>query len=419
MKTLDDAAVFLSGGTPKKGTPEYWGGDIPWFSASNMDKKFLADTDIRITESGLNAGSKIAPKGSTLLLVRGSGLFNFIPICFADKDVAFNQDVKAICAKGHVDPTFLHFWIESLRETLKNNLDVTGIGAGKFDLNFLKSLPFPEMDKTEQIEIGKFAESFDRKIELNRQMNATLEAMARALFKDWFVDFGPTKAKQASQPPYLAAELWDLFPDRLDPDTGLPEGWEESTIGKNFDLTMGQSPPGDTYNEKGDGLPFYQGRTDFGFRYPTLRKYCNAPTRIAEKEDTLVSVRAPVGDINMAWEKCCIGRGVSALRHNSGSRSYTYYSLLKIQSDLQSYEDTGTVFGSINKKQFEKLKVIKPTKTCIQTFEDAAFPLDELIKNNTTEIVTLSNLRDTLLPKLMSGEIRLKEAEDKIAETVS
>ena len=225
MKTLDDAAVFLSGGTPKKNVEDYWGGDITWYSASNMNKKFLAADEPKITTEGLKAGSKLAPKGATLLLVRGSGLFNSIPICYADEDVAFNQDVKAICAKDHVDPLFLHYWIESLRSVLNNNIEFTGIGAGKIDTAFLKSLPFPTLSKGEQQQLGVLAASFDRKIENNRAMNETLEEMARAIFKSWFVDFDPVHAKsRGEQPAHMDAETAALFPDCFG-DDGLPEGW--------------------------------------------------------------------------------------------------------------------------------------------------------------------------------------------------
>ena len=133
----------------------------------------------------------------------------------------------------------------------------------------------------EQQAIAAILGSLDDKIDLNRRMNETLEAMARAVFKDWFVDFGPTRAKMEGRAPYLAQEIWDLFPDALD-DEGKPVGWQVSSIGQCFNLTMGQSPPGDTYNDHEEGLPFFQGRTDFGFRYPENRKYCSSPSRCTQ-----------------------------------------------------------------------------------------------------------------------------------------
>src|SRR5690606_23667137 len=109
---------------------------------------------------------------------------------------------------------------------------------------------------------------------------------------------------------------------------------------------------GDTYNEVGDGLPFYQGRVDFGSRFPRRRVYCSAPTRFAERDDTLVSVRAPVGDVNMASERCAIGRGVAAVRHSTGARSYTFQAMKEAGHLFAKFNAEGTVFGAINKKDF-------------------------------------------------------------------
>jgi type I restriction enzyme S subunit len=234
------------------------------------------------------------------------------------------------------------------------------------------------------------------------------------LFKDWFVDFGPTRAKMEGRTPYLAPEIWSLFPDRLD-DEGKPEGWDISSVGAEFDLTMGQSPPGETYNENKEGLPFFQGSTDFGFRYPVRRKYCSAPARIARPDDTLVSVRAPVGELNMAWEECCIGRGVAAVRHKQGRRGYTQYSLYSVQSEIARFDDNGSVFGAINKAQFERLRVIAPSTVLIDVFETIVDGIDDRIRLNTGESETLATTRDFLLPKLMSGLIKITDA-DNLAE---
>ena len=266
--------------------------------------------------------------------------------------------------------------------------------------------PFPE-----QRAIAHVLGTLDDKIELNRRMNATLEEMARALFKSWFVDFEPVRAKMEGRwrpgesLAGLPDDLYDLFPDRLvDSVLGeIPEGWEVRGLFDCFHLTMGQSPPGSTYNDEGEGLPFFQGRTDFGFRYPESRKFCTAPSRTAQAEDTLVSVRAPVGDINMAWEQCCIGRGVGALRHWSGSSSFTYYSAWAMQPELQQYEHTGTVFGAITGKQFQALPVVAPPAVLVAAFETLVLPSDEHIRSNTGEARTLATQRDALLPKLVSG----------------
>ncbi len=167
-----------------------------------------------------------------------------------------------------------------------------------------------------------------------------------------------------------------------------------------------QSPPSDMYNDDGEGLPFFQGSTDFGLRYPRNRKYCTSPARVARTDDTLVSVRAPVGAINMAWEECCAGSGVAALRHKTGSRSFTYYFVWSLQNDLKQYEQMGTVFGPITKKQFEMLPIGEPPTDLINYFEACVSAWDERIRLNTSESRSSILHQDALLPKLISGEFR-------------
>jgi type I restriction enzyme, S subunit len=273
----------------------------------------------------------------------------------------------------------------------------------------------------EQHAIAHILGTLDDKIELNRRMNQTLEEMARAIFKSWFADFDPVRAKAAGrQPAGLAPEIAALFPDGFEESElgEIPRGWHASRVGVEFSLTMGQSPPGSSYNETGEGAPFYQGRADFGFRYPSRRVYCTVPTRFAKPGDTLVSVRAPVGDVNMAIERCAVGRGVAALRHHSGSRSFTYYSTYHLAPHFDKFEAEGTVFGSICRDDFERLPSIAPSESLMCGFERVAAPLDDRIEANERESLAVAALRDTLLPKLISGELRLPDAEDLLSEAL-
>lgn len=393
-------------GMPYVSIPEMRGGELDLASARKISRKDFEEWT-----------KKAKPEAFDVVLSRrcNPGETAFVR---PGMQFALGQNLVLLRSNGErVYPPFLrwlarspHWW-----EQVETFLNVGAV----FDSLRCADVPkfrLPVPGKAEQAAISTLLGALDDKIELNRRTNETLEALARAIFRDWFVDFGPTRAKAEGREPYLAPELWDLFPDRLDAE-GKPEGWVWTTVGNFFRLTMGQSPPGSTYNDAGEGLPFFQGRTDFGFRYPTNRKYCSAPTRIAQAGDTLVSVRAPVGDINLSWERCCIGRGVSAISHAEGLESFTYYSAWGLQLELKKYEHTGTVFGSINKKQFAALEVIDPGSTLITLFEDVVSPLDARIRSNTAESRTLAQTRDLLLPKLMSGEIRLKDA-GKMAEAL-
>ena len=318
-----------------------------------------------------------------------------------------------------VDKRFLYYVMCSSEYRHEVLASATGTTVKHTSPDRVKQFRFMLPPLPEQRAIAHVLGTLDDKIELNRRRNETLEQMARALFKSWFVDFDPVRAKMEGRwrpgqsLPGLPAPLYDLFPSRLASSKlgPIPEGWEVKPLRDCFKLTMGQSPPGSTYNDDGEGLPFFQGNADFGTRYPEKRRYCTEPTRIAHPDDTLVSVRAPVGAINMAWEECCIGRGVAALRHNSGSSSFTYYSACWLQEEIQQYEHTGTVFGAINKSQFETLRVIEPTSELVACLEAHSQSLDNRIRSSALGSRTLTAQRDALLPNLVSGKVRLREHE--------
>ena len=134
-------------------------------------------------------------------------------------------------------------------------------------------------------------------------------------------------------------------------------------------------------------------------------------TRIASPGDTLVSVRAPVGDINMASERCCIGRGLSTIRHKSGSRSYTYYSMLSLKDVFAQFEAEGTIFGAINKNDFASIEFIVAPAEIVMRFEDIANSLDQEIENNEKESLTLVSIRDSMLPRLISGKLKVNDGK--------
>src|SRR5690625_1179870 len=360
-----------------------------------------------------------------------------------------STDIWVVKPKNGIDRNFLFYWMASQEfvDEVTRSSEGTRMPRAKWEV--AKQIEIPDVSVLKQQKIGKVLYTLDQKIHLNQQTNETLEAMAQAIFKSWFVDFDPVRAKmrakaegrdgnRAAMAAIAGVSLerdWDeieaaldqklsrmseaqrqqlhrtaeIFPDELvDSELGeVPKGWGYSTIGKEFIVVNGQSPPGSSYNETGEGEPFYQGRTDFGFRFPTQRIYCTEPKRFAKKGDTLLSVRAPVGDLNIAIEDCCIGRGLSALRHKSGSGSFTYYAMKKIQNQIEAYEATGTVFGSINQKQLKSLETIAPNDDVIEEFNRIAEPMDAQIMNLEFMNRELSNLRDTLLPKLISGEVEV------------
>ena len=331
--------------------------------------------------------------------------------------VLSNKQMKLTPDPRKIDSLFLYYLFSSrlMRETILNQ----GIGSSVpgFNLGQLKAITLRLPPISEQRAIAHILGTLDDKIELNRRMNETLEAIARAIFKSWFVDFDPVRTKSEGRDPRLPKHIADLFPDRLEESElgEIPAGWKVGSVDDEFDLTMGQSPPGETYNEVGDGLPFYQGRADFGNRFPTRRVHCTAPTRFAKAGDTLVSVRAPVGDINMASEACAIGRGVAAARHKTGSRSYSYQFMQSIEEVFARFEAEGTVFGSIGKKDFHAIACVSPPRELVLAYEVCVSPIDDRVEVNERESRTLAALRDALLPKLIYGELRVSGLKKAIA----
>lgn len=177
------------------------------------------------------------------------------------------------------------------------------------------------------------------------------------------------------------------------------------------EITMGQSPSGSSYNEDGAGEVFYQGRAEFGARFPTRRLFTTEPKRMAEAGDVLMSVRAPVGDLNVAYERCCIGRGLGAIHSKTGHQSFVLYTMFALRPELDVFNGEGTVFGSINRDALNNMPIMIPSAEDLDAFESVVSPMDAMIRRNYEENCRLQDARDSLLPRLMSGEIDVSDVQ--------
>jgi type I restriction enzyme S subunit len=326
------------------------------------------------------------------LIISCSGTFGKVSLIAKDDPKGIiSQALLILRPNARIHPEYLkYFFVSPLGF---HSLASRSIGSVQVNLarrEIIENIPVPLPKKfEEQSAIVKILSDLDAKIELNHQMNKTLESIAQAIFKQWFVDF--------AFPGYEKTKF----------ENGIPQDWREGNLVDTCEIIMGQSPPGETYNESGDGIAFYQGNRDFGFRYPSTRVYCTAPTRIAEAGDVLISVRAPVGALNITLGQCAIGRGVAALRMKHYSNGFLYYFLLT-QNDLwDRYNSEGTVFGCLNKTEFHKMQVIIPSDEIMAQFDGIITPVQAMIQSREEEIRALTQIRDSLLPKLMSGKIRV------------
>ena len=363
---------FAIGGGFQIGKPKYYAGPLP-------DEYSLSGGDVVVTMTDLSKASDTLGYAAKVPVTPGIAYWH-------NQRIGLLQvtDEERTCKD----------WLHYLMRTHEYRSWVVGSASGTTvkhtSPSRIESFSFKLPPLAEQRAIAETLGALDDRIDNLRQTNATLEAIAQALFKSWFVDF-------EGVPPE----------DMQESELGLiPKGWRTASVGEYFDLTMGQSPPGITYNETGEGIPFYQGRADFGARFPTERVYCTAPTRLAKKGDVLVSVRAPVGDMNVALNDCAIGRGVAAVHHKNPS--FAFYVLQSLQPAFKQFESEGTVFGSINKKQFEALRFVAPPDETVREFQAIVQPMDERIENNERQAAALAALRDTLLPRLISGKLRMK-----------
>lgn len=311
-----------------------------------------------------------------------------------------STDIWVINTKGENDNGFFFYFLADQRIISEANNSSDGTKMPRANWDYLAQLKFPIPKPEEQSAIAKILSGLDSKIELNQQMNKTLEAIGRILFKHWFIDF---EFPNEEGKPYKSSGG-----EMVDSEIGeIPKGWKDGTLGDICEITMGQSPPGKTYNEIGNGLPFFQGIRDFGFRFPSRRVYCTAPKRFAEDGDVLLSVRAPVGSLNVAEERCAIGRGIAAIRPKGNQYGYLYYLLRATQSGWDKFEAEGTVFGSVNKSDVHEFRIVIPPQSMRDRFSSLVQSSDRQIAIKEKQSRTLSTIRDVLLPKLLSGKIRV------------
>ena len=259
-------------------------------------------------------------------------------------------------------------------------------------------IPLPKMNT--QRKIGDLYFSMSEKIELNNKICSELESLAQDLYHYWFTqfDFPDENGK-----PYRSSGGRMEWNKELRRE--IPEGWNVGTLANIATIIMGQSPNGNSLNVDENGLIFFQGCTDFTFRFPTRRLYTTEPSRIAQSGDILLSVRAPVGMINIAIDKCCIGRGLSALHSNTKHDSYLLYLMKSKKEQLDVHNRNGTTFGSIDKDSLFGLSIELAPEKIKANFNRLIIPIDDQIKNACKESLELAQLRDFLLPLLMNGQV--------------
>lgn len=389
---ISDAFEIVSGGTPKRKQPEFWGGNIPWISIKDFNDsgKYILNTEEFITKKGLKKSStNVLYENDIIISARGTvGKINLIR-----DTMAFNQSCYGLRANNKINPIFGYYALKNSVRLLLSR--AYGSVFSTITIRTFNEVKIPFFDKITQENIANLLSSLDDKIENNNAIIANLEAQAQTIFKSWFVDFEPFQDLG-----FVESELGEI-----------PVNWSIISLKEVSAITMGQSPKSENYNIEGMGYPFMQGNAAFGGKFGRIEKYTTKANKHAEVKDILLSVRAPVGDMNInIFPQLAIGRGLSSIRPNDNLYGYIYYYLNYYINKIIA-KGTGTVFSSINKNDLEEFPILLPnTDIQLEKFNGLVETILDHQINLFKQNKKLAEIRDSLLPKLMSGEIRVEEA---------
>ena len=358
---------------------------IPVLNGSNLNGFFLTEDSFRyVTEEKADSlGRANAHRGDIVITHRGTlGQIVCIPETSKHDRYVISQSQFRVKCNEKVLPEYLVYYFHTAigQHKLLSNASQVGVPAlARASTTFQKiEVEIPDI-KTQQKAVSVL-NAIEAKINVNRSINENLEQQAKALYQQMFIE--------NTSPDWVGGSLRDIA-----------------------DITMGQSPSGSSYNEDGIGAIFFQGRAEFSFRFPTIRLYTTEPKRMACANDILMSVRAPVGDLNIAHTDCCIGRGLAAIHSKTNHQSFVLYTMSSLRKQLDVFNGEGTVFGSINRNSLNDMPILIPSDETIEEFERIVAPMDAAIRNNYDEICRLQAIRDALLPRLMSGELDISELD--------
>jgi type I restriction enzyme S subunit len=335
--------------------------------------------------------------------------------------------------EGDVDPLFASFYLghPNVREWIVRHAH--GATMPNLNTSILSALPFVVPPPEEQRAIAHILGTLDDKIELNRRMNETLEAMARAIFKSWFVDFDPVRAKASGEPPEsicrrlgLTPDLLALFPNRLvDSELGeIPEGWEVHPFSETVQIIGGGTPKTTVSEYWGGDIPWFSvvdaPAESNVFVIETEKKITqagldNSSARILAEGTTIISARGTVGKVALVGVPMAMNQSCYGLRGKNGDTFFTYYLTRELVVALKQHSH-GAVFDTITRNTFAGVKVVY-SPSVVVSFESVVSHLMQKIRANDYQAQTLETLRDTLLPKLLSGELRVPAANAAMEAT--
>lgn len=422
-RKLTDLARLETGHTPSRSHPEYWNGNIPWIGirdATANHGRTLDDTEQHATQAGIdNSSARLLPK-DTVCLSRTASVGYVVVM---GRPMATSQDfVNWVCDPDKLDYRFLKYILLGER----NSFGRFAHGTTHQTIYFPEVKAFhvcaPEVE--EQQAIAGVLGALDDKIEQNRRTSAALERLARAMFRAWFVDFEPVKAKAAGETsfPSMPQPVFDALPTRLvdSPLGPLPEGWEVRSIGDVVSVKGGATPSTakPEYWEGGThcwATPKDLSRLDDPVLLDTERHITDAGVSVISSgllpEGTvLLSSRAPVGYLAIAAVPTAVNQGFIAMVCDGALPPVYVLQWAAATMDTIKARASGTTFAEISKKNFRPIPVVVPPAPVVTAYDASVAPMFDLLVATLRESRKLAELRDYLLPKLLSGAVHAREA---------
>ena len=395
-RTLGSLGKWLSGGTPSRSNPEYWGGDIPWISAKSLTSFRVSESDRYVTEAGLHNGTRSVPPGTLLFLVRGMSLKSEFRMGITTARVAFNQDVKAIVPNPDVDARFLAYALQAATPRVLAMVGSAAHGTGRLPTDLMRDLEIAVPRKDIQEAVAAILSAYDDLIENNNRRMELLEEAVRLLYREWFVHL--------------------RFPghERVEVVDGVPEGWRRGVASELVEVLSGGTPRTSVEHYWNGPIPFFTPKDAPAgvFVWETEKSLteegvANCSSREFPKGTIFITARGTVGKLAVAQRPMAVNQSCYALAPRPPfGIPFAFAAMAHMVSYLQQAA-TGGVFDTIIKKTFDRTPVFLPAENLVASFSDVARPMLRQVETLSTMNRKLRKARDLLLPRLMDGRIPL------------
>ncbi len=403
LTSLGSVVKFLSGGTPNKSTENYWNGRIPWVTSGEMTSERIHTTEYALTEEGAVAGSRLVPKGTSFIVVRGMSLAKEFRVSMAMRDMAFNQDVKAVILCDEFDRTFIYYYLKSQSNPIRDSASEAAHGTKKLDMAVLEQWPIPRVPLDTQKKIAAVLCRYDDLIENNKRRITLLENMAEEIYREWFVRF--------RFPGWQGAEF----------EKGQPASWMYQKIAEAFDFTGGGTPSkdNDSFWRNGDidwytpsditkSNSLFMASSEYQCNEEGLRR---SSAKLFPAYSVMMTSRATIGAIGINTKPACTNQGfITCIPNEQYPLTYLYHWLKAAKPHFEMLSG-GATFPELIKSTFKKIEILSPDQGVIEKFDELVSPMFKQMESLAEQNRKLEQTKKQLLPRLISGKLSVENLD--------